>query len=234
MRVGASLLLLVLAACPGGTEAVCSAAPGCPGKCCNGESLCQQQICNGAGYTCISDGSGHYAWVRGGSCPNAPDGAQPDGPGTDGSRTDGPRPHDARPPDRPGCVCNPGQTQPCGPCNKGTKACKADCSGFEAQCQLPAGVCQPAATEVCPNDCGDRTCSSSCAWGDCSKAGQLVKAGQACWSSNHCSAGSPGGTGRCVACWIGCNGDGSTYEDAWCAGSCQSCSPIMADCNSAP
>lgn len=93
-------------------------------------------------------------------------------------------------------------------------------------------VCEPGVKESCLNGCGQRTCSASCTWGDCSNAGQPVKsAGKGCWDPSHCPPGTPNGPGRCVQCLL-CAADGTTYEDTWCAGSkCQPCSPIAPGCH---
>jgi hypothetical protein len=198
-------LLLALTACPGSAAVSdCPEAPGCPGICCDSAQLCKQQVCDGVEYTCFADAKeGSHRWVRGTvpSCELEPD----SGPDLDiGNDLNTDLDADAATTDRGA------------PDTSGPDLCP----------------CTPGTTEACANDCGDRQCSASCTWGDCSKAGQLIKpSGKGCWSENHCPAGSPGGTGRCVDCWLGCNKDGTTYEHEWCAGSkCQVCSPIKPDC----
>ena len=220
-------LLLALTGCPGNAPVSdCPEAPGCADVCCDGANLCKRQVCDGVEYTCERAEAG-YRWVEGTapSCRSEPDSGAPDAVADDRGAPDSSV--DASGADL--CVCSPGATRPCGNCNQGSQTCNTSCTGWGSCENQP---CKPGTTEACPNDCGDRTCSATCTWGDCSKAGQLIKpSGTGCWSSNHCPAGSPGGTGRCVECWLGCHKDGTTYEDDWCAGSkCQVCSPIKPDC----
>lgn len=62
------------------------------------------------------------------------------------------------------CVCQPGTTIACGPCNLGKQKCKADCTGYETAClDLPTDVCHPNSTIPCgPCGLGFQLCRPDC------------------------------------------------------------------------
>ena len=130
-----------------------------------------------------------------------------------------------------GCVCPAGTEAACGPCGSGRKVCKADCSGYGDCVGAPKEACEPGTKVGCPNGCGEKTCEASCRLGPCSQSqinqGYLKAGPKNCFSSNHCGVGQ----GRCVACWLKCDGDGNLVEDGWCSGgSCTACTNPNPNC----
>jgi hypothetical protein len=208
------LLQLIGAGCPENPDqgSGCPQIPGCVAKrdlCCNSARLCTEEICEGAAWTCKRDPQGEFRWGKG-SCDTRDSGAPLDG---STAKLDTQVTTD-------GCLCAPGKSKLCERCNAGTQTCTPDCKGY-GECQgLPANRCQPKTSEACPNGCGDRTCSDTCTWGDCSRMGMLqVHSADGCWSANHC--GIPGND-HCVWCWLVCDAKGDLHKDAWCA-SCPPC-----------
>jgi hypothetical protein len=218
-----ALLLAALAlhaACAQADDPSCPPLPGCPNAvaggtplCCGPARLCEERVCEGLAWTCRLSPAGRWAWDRK-PCPL-----------TD-ARVEAPR-DDGVPVGDVTCACAPGTSKPCA-CGQGTRACRADCRDYESECKgAPAGACEPGTKTSCPNGCGERTCSPTCSLGPCSLGGQYLKAsGQSCWSPNHCGPG----VGRCIECWLKCDAEGNTSKDAWCASSCQSCSPPNPSC----
>jgi len=102
-------------------------------------------------------------------------------------------------------------------CQWGSYGDWSSCAGVQA-------VCTPGATSACTNSdpCGNRVCSSACAWGDC-----VPKSGNACLCirSGHTDCGSNYrcGTGSHDGEWQFCLSDTCQWSTEWAACGSSNC-----------
>jgi len=101
--------------------------------------------------------------------------------------------------------------------------CQWGSYGAWSSCSV-AAACTPGATSACTNNdpCGNRVCSSACAWGDC-----VPKSGNACLcirdGHTDCGSNYRCGTGSHAGDWQFCLSDTCQWSTEWAACSSSNC-----------
>ncbi len=127
-----------------------------------------------------------------------------------------------------GTSCAGPMSQSCGLCGTQMRTCSEGTWSAWSACE-GEGVCQPDATQSCGTG-GTQTCGSSCQWGACACASDLLT----CGAPGTCAL--PGAPATCGTCGNDCTAlahVGSTGT-ACAAGKCTyTCAPGYADCSGA-